>query len=131
MEKLNLSLFLHTKAERDIYHLSKLKKAWLRALLSKFVDTFLDNNIFRHPRNAELNTIIQTALESVIIPSKKELPGLFHEDGKRVDGMTLWFRSRGQMLLCDATSSDTLAPSYLHLSSSKSGLGSKYHTEEI
>lgn len=75
----------------------------------------------RHPRHAELNTIIQNGLQSAIIPSRKEPPGMFRDYGKRVDGVTLVPWSRGQMLVWDATCSDTLAPSYLKQSSLKCG----------
>lgn len=164
-------LLISKKTESFIFHsfkdkaryLSSLQtesNAWLTALPSKSVGTFLDNNTFRistalrigcdiciehkcicgdivsndgthglscsksagrHPRHAELNTIIQNALHSAMIPSKKEPPGLFRDDGKRLDGMTLMPWSRGQMLVWDSTCTDTLALSYIHLSSSKSG----------
>ena len=46
----------------------------------------------------------------------REPPGMFRDDGKRVDGVTLIPWSKGQQLAWDATCSDTMAPSYLHLS---------------
>ena len=156
------SLTFHSKKDkaRHLASLHSESNAWLTALPSKFVGTFLDNNTFRiatalrigcdvckqhqcvcgdivstdgtHglsclnsagrlPCHAELNTIMQSALQSAIIPSKKEPPGMFRDDGKRVDGVTLVPWSRGQMLVWDATCSDTLAPSYLDRSSLKSG----------
>lgn len=156
------SLIFHSFKDRARY-LSSLRtesNAWLTALPSKFVGTFLDNNTFRistalrlgcdicvthkcicgdtvsadgthglncqksagrHSRHTELNSILQNALQTAMIPSKKEPSGLFRDDGKRVDGITLVPWSRGQMLAWDATCSDTLALSYIHLSSSSSG----------
>lgn len=134
----------HVQFQKDkARHLASLHKesnAWLSAMPSKFVGTFLDNNTFRistalrigsdickkhkcicgdivstdgthglscsksagrHPRHAELNTIIQNALQSAIIP------GMFRDDGKRVDGVTLIPWSHGQLLAWDATCSIT------------------------
>lgn len=160
-DKLKSLIFHSTKDKaRHLASLHTESNAWLAALPSKFVGTFLDNNTFRistalrigsdickkhkcicgdmvssdgthglscsksagrHPRHAELNTIIQNALQSAIIPSKREPEGMFRDDGKRVDGVTLVSWSRGQLLVWDATCSDTLAPSYLSRSSVKSG----------
>lgn len=157
------SLVFHSFKDKARY-LSSLRtesNAWLTALPSKFVGTFLENNTFRistalrmgcdickthkcilcgdivstdgthglscpksagrHPRHTEFNSIVQNGLQSAMIPSRKEPPGLFRDDGKRLDGMTLMPWSRGQMLVWDATCSDTLAVSYIHLSSSESG----------
>lgn len=70
----------------------------------------------RIPCHAELNNIIHKALQSSNIPARREPPGMFRDDGKRVDGVTLIPWSKGQNLVWDATCSDTMAPSYLHLS---------------
>lgn len=51
----------------------------------------------------------------------REPPGMFRDDGKRVDGVTLIPWSKGQNLVWDAFCSDTLAPSYLHLSCNGAG----------
>ena len=75
----------------------------------------------RHSGHAELNNIIHKALQSSNTPSMREPPGMFRDDGKRVDGMTLIPWSKGQNLVWDATCSDTLVPSYLHLSSNAPG----------
>ena len=69
----------------------------------------------RIPRHSEFNCILQNGLQSAVVPSRKEPSGLFRDDGKRVDGMTLTSWSRGQMLVWDATCSDTLALSYIHI----------------
>lgn len=47
--------------------------------------------------------------------------GLFRTDGRRPDGLSLIPWSRGHALVWDATCRDTFAPSYLHLSSAKTG----------
>jgi hypothetical protein len=75
----------------------------------------------RHSRHAELNNIIHKALQSANIPSMREPPGMFRDDGKRVDGVTLIPWSKGQNMVWDATCSDTVAPSYLQLSRSAPG----------
>ena len=75
----------------------------------------------RHPCHAELNNIIHKSLQSANIPAKREPPGMFRDDGKRVDGVTLIPWSKGQNLVWDATCSDTIAPSYIHLSCTAAG----------
>lgn len=75
----------------------------------------------RIPCHSELNNIIHMSLKSSNIPAMREPPGMFRDDGKRVDGVTLIPWSKGQHLVWDATCSDTMAPSYLHLSSSGPG----------
>lgn len=71
----------------------------------------------RHSRHSELNRILCQALTSICFPSTLEPPGLFRNDGKRPDGLTLvpWFR--GQHLVWDATCWDTLADSHVNISS--------------
>ncbi len=48
-------------------------------------------------------------------------PGILRVDGKRPDGMTLIPWSIGKSLLWDVTIRDTLAPSYIRLSSETAG----------
>ena len=40
----------------------------------------------RHPRHANMNAMLKTAIN---VPSILEPPGLFRTDGKRVDGVTV------------------------------------------
>ena len=75
----------------------------------------------RLPRHADFNNIINRILQSANVPSMREPPGMFRDDKKRVDGVTLIPWKNGQSMVWDATCSDTLAPSYLHLSSKKPG----------
>lgn len=75
----------------------------------------------RLPRHSEFNNIIHRGLKSANIPSMREPPGMFRDDKRRVDGVTLIPWSKGQSLVWDATCSDTIAPSYVHLSSVKPG----------
>ena len=65
----------------------------------------------RHPRHAEVNSIIQRALTSAKVPSRLELSGLYRSDGKRPDGCTILPWKFGKMLVWDAT--DTYAPSHI------------------
>ena len=51
----------------------------------------------------------------------REPPEMFRDDKKRVDGVTLIPWRNGQSMVWDATCSDTLAPSRLHLSSKSPG----------
>jgi hypothetical protein len=75
----------------------------------------------RHSRHSALNEIILRSLASVKCPAVLEPTGLARDDGKRPDGMTLVPWMRGQMLVWDATCSDTLAPSNLPLSRNSIG----------
>lgn len=75
----------------------------------------------RFARHVELNDIIKRALASAQIPSRLEPVGLDHNSRKHPDGMTLIPWSNGQILAWDATCSDTLAPSYISISSKNSG----------
>ena len=70
----------------------------------------------RHYRHAALNEIIHRALTTSHIPSRLEPTGLDRSDGKRPDGITMmvpW--KNGNLLVWDATCSDTYAPSHLGL----------------
>lgn len=75
----------------------------------------------RHSRHHEINNILCRALHSAKIPAILEPTGLSRDDGKRVDGMTLIPWEKGQILLWDATCSNTLASSYLDCSSVNGG----------
>lgn len=74
----------------------------------------------RHPCHSEINNILCRGLRSANIPSRLE-PQIFRDSGKRADGVTLvpWYN--GKMLVWDATIRDTLAPSYMHSSSLRTG----------
>lgn len=54
-------------------------------------------------------------------PSILEPQGLVRGDGKRADGMTLTHWMNGKCLVWDATCVDTVASSYLHLTSKNAG----------
>lgn len=75
----------------------------------------------RFRRHFGMNDIIKRSFHSAKIPAIIEQTGLCRSDGKRVDGMTLVPWQNGQTLVWDATCVDTLAPSYLKLSSKSSG----------
>ena len=68
-----------------------------------------------------LNDIVCRALNKAGIPSVKEPPGLTRSDGKRPDGVTLTAWIGGKQLAWDVTVTDTLAQSYLHLTSQTAG----------
>lgn len=71
-------------------------------------------------RHVELNDIFKRALASVQIPSRMEPVVLSYNDNKRSDFVTLipWSNNK---VLWDATCVDTLAPSYIDLSSKNCG----------
>lgn len=75
----------------------------------------------RHSRHSELNNIINRGLSTANIPSSLEPKGLFRDDGKKPDGMTLIPWSKGQCIVWDATCVDTLAKSYIDFSKSRAG----------
>ena len=66
----------------------------------------------RLPKHSELNNIINRGLSTANVPATLEPYGLFRDDGKRPDGVTLFPWSKGQFMVWDATCVDTLANSY-------------------
>jgi hypothetical protein len=64
-------------------------------------------------RHAILNDILHRALISADIPSVREPVGLFRNDGKRPDGMTLIPWRAGKSLLWDITIVHPLSMSYI------------------
>ena len=66
----------------------------------------------RHNRHSAVNEIIHRALVSAHVPSRLEPSGLYRSDGKRPDGVSIVPWKCGQLLVWDATCSDTFAPSY-------------------
>lgn len=75
----------------------------------------------RFSRHGSINDIIKRALTTINIPSMLEPVGVFRDDGKRPDGMTLIPWERGRALVWDATCVDTLAPSRISGTLLKSG----------
>ena len=72
-------------------------------------------------RHHNLNDIIWRALSKAGIPSVKEPLGLSRSDGKRPDGLTLIPWRNGRCAVWDVTVTDTLAASYVALTSSCPG----------
>jgi len=64
-------------------------------------------------KHKDLNNIINKGLSTANVPSSLEPKGLFRDDGKKPDGMTLVPWSKGQCMVWDATCVDTLANSYI------------------
>lgn len=71
----------------------------------------------RNPRHSELNNILCQALSSIHVHASLEPTGLFRDDGKRPDGLTMVPWRNGRYLVWDATCWDTLTPSHLTTSS--------------
>src|SRR5882757_929015 len=87
-------------------------------------------------RHQQLNDLVWHALCRAHVPSVKEPPGLARSDGIRPDGLTLIPWRGGRSLLWDVTVADTLAVSYLHISSVKAGAvaelaATKKHTKYL
>ena len=72
-------------------------------------------------RHNALNDQIFRALVKAGVPSIKEPSGLLRSDGKRPDGVTQIPWASGKCLAWDVTVTNTLAPSYSHLSSISAG----------
>lgn len=77
--------------------------------------------LYRLIRHNELNKLISRALISGGFPNILEPKGLCRIDGKKPDGLSLIPWSHGKALIWDVTVVDTLAPSYIYLSSKTSG----------
>ena len=65
--------------------------------------------------------IIHRTLTSAKVPSRLKPPGLHRSDGKCPDGITMIPWRNGKLLVCDTTSSDTFAPSYVSRATSEAG----------
>jgi hypothetical protein len=68
-------------------------------------------------RHHAINDLIWRALNKANIPSMKEPAGLLRSDGKRPDGLTLIPWQSGRCMTWDVTVTDTLAESYLSITS--------------
>ena len=79
----------------------------------------------KHVRHAEVNNVIQRALQSAGVPSHLEPAGLFRDDGKRPDGATILPFEKGQCLVWDFTCTNTLAASYVKTAALKAGAPSE------
>lgn len=79
------------------------------------------NSAGRHTRHAGMNTTLKRAVVLADVPACLEPVGLFRDDGKRVDGMSLVPWSRGSTLVWDAICTDTFAPSNMKFSLSAAG----------
>ena len=75
----------------------------------------------RHLRHSQINDIVKRALTTADYPSRLEPTGLCRKDGKRPDGLTLFPYKHGKCLLWDVTCVDTLADSYISLTSISPG----------
>ena len=75
----------------------------------------------RHSRHYEVNALLSRALQTAGFPNRLEPAGLFRNDGKRPDGLTLTPWANGKSMIWDFTCVDTLASSYLRLSTSGPG----------
>ena len=72
-------------------------------------------------RHNHINDIIWCALTRAHIPASKEPSGLSRSDGKRPDGLTLIPWKSGRSAIWDVTVCDTLAMSYVGLTSIEAG----------
>ena len=75
----------------------------------------------RSIRHHELNDIIYRALTRASTSSVQEPPELSGTNGKRPNGLILIPWQRGKSVTWDVTVTDTVADSYLHLTSAKAG----------
>ena len=71
----------------------------------------------RHSRHANLNNIVKSAFAAIKIPTVLEPSGLFRDDGKRPDGMTVTPFQKGKYVVWDATCIDRSAASYRAIAS--------------
>ncbi|XP_055349847.1 uncharacterized protein LOC129596553 [Paramacrobiotus metropolitanus] len=83
----------------------------------------------RWSQHTELNSILERACIAAGFPCELEPKGVFRDNGKRPDGMTLVPVREGKQLVWDATFADTLAQSYLIRSAKAAGAAA--HQAEI
>jgi len=81
---------------------------------------FNNNAAGRIQRHHALNDVIARALTAAFIPVSKEPSGLFHNDVRRPDGITLVPWQAGKAVDWDVTVASTLADSYVRASSTSS-----------
>ena len=74
-------------------------------------------NAGRTQRHHYINDLVWRAVTKAGIPALKEPHGLCRSDGKRPDGLTLIPWREGRCATWDVTVTDTVAPSYVALSS--------------
>jgi hypothetical protein len=74
-------------------------------------------NSARSQRHHYINDLIWRAMTRASVPSVKEPHGLTRSDGKRPDGLTLIPWREGRSATWDVTVTDTVAPSYVAISS--------------
>lgn len=79
------------------------------------------NSAGRHPRHAAINETFARALRAAGWPCIREPPGLFRDDGRRPDGMTLTPFAKGRALVWDGTVTDSLTPSVVRHGASRAG----------
>jgi len=87
-------------------------------------DLSCKRNTSRFTRLHQLNDLIWRALCRANIPSVKESAGLCRSDGKRPDGLTQIPWQHGKCLTWHVTVADTVATSYLYLTSVSAGAAS-------
>lgn len=75
----------------------------------------------RGPRHAAVNNTLSRALRTAGFPNMREPPGLYRDDGRRPDGMTLIPFEKGQPLVWDGTVTDSLKPSIVGHGASQPG----------
>ena len=75
----------------------------------------------RIARHNNVNDLIFRARGRAGVPCVKEPAGLLRNDGKRPDGISQIPWAAGKCLAWDVTITDTLAPSYIHLSALSAG----------
>ena len=71
--------------------------------------------------SAHSNELIKRALATAGVPSVLEPTGLTRNDGKRLDGLSLFPWSMGRNLIWDYTCSDSLCKSYVTKTSKEAG----------
>ena len=72
-------------------------------------------------RHSSINDLIYRALLAAKIPSRLEPSWIYRSDGKRPDSITMVPLEHGKLLVWDATSTDTYAPSYTTSATSEAG----------